>query len=96
MATNIENIEQISTKELNEIIKDLGDCSGHRLQTFLIGFYDSAGRFFLADCFETDSSLKVRYPSRAWPHSVLKHTSTKRFQKQLKSLVEQELKRREA
>jgi len=52
-----------------------------------IGCFDSAKRFDLYKEFETESSKTIRTPSRAWPFSKLKHTSTQKYKKQLLGLL---------
>lgn len=55
-----------------------------------IGFFDSGSRFYLHDAFQTDTSYRVRTPSRAWPYSVYKHVMTKKYLKSLIAKLEQE------
>lgn len=87
----LESIEEVDTETLKNILESIDYLSAKD-----IGFYDksTAHRYYLYDCFETDSSLNIRSPSRNWPYSVLKHTGTKKYQKQLKEKIEKELERR--
>ena len=48
-----------------------------------IGYFDQAGRFYLNDEFETETSRAVRKPSRAWPLSIYKHCFTQKYFKSL-------------
>ena len=90
---DMESIEEVSTKMLKGILSDLNKGF---VGTNEIGFFDrtTAKRYYIYNVFETDSSLCIREPSRAWPHSFLKHTSTKKYQRQLKDKIEKELERR--
>lgn len=62
-------------------------------QVLKIGSFDKAGRYTLNPEFETETSKKVRTPSRAWPFSVYKHCFTGKF---YKSLSEEQLTKIEA
>ena len=88
---DIKTIEEVDTDYLKCILKSIG-C----LRPNQIGFYDksSSHRYYLLDCFKTDSSEMIRNPSAQWPFSILKHTGTKKYQKQLKQKIEKELERR--
>ena len=90
---DMESIEEVDTKTLKRILSDLNT---DYVDIDEIGFFDktTAKRYYLYDVFETDSSLCIRSPSRNWPYSVLKHTNTKKYQKQLKQKIEKELERR--
>lgn len=48
-----------------------------------MGSFDNAGRFYLDDIFETDTSKSVRSPSRSWPLSIWKHCQTIKFRKSM-------------
>lgn len=48
-----------------------------------IGYFDKAGRFYLNDEFETETSRVVREPSRAWPFYIYKHCFTQKYFKSL-------------
>ena len=50
-----------------------------KTQLYRIGSFDKAGRFYLEPEFETETSRKIRIPSRAWPLSVWKHCKTKKY-----------------
>lgn len=66
-------------------IKNKEQLSGETLN--YIGYFDKANRFDLYNEYETESSQKIRTPSRAWPFSKLKHTSTQKYKKQLLKLL---------
>ena len=60
---------------------------------YLTGKFDKGGRYYLNDEFCTETSVRVRCPSRAWNLSVWKHVLTGKY---LKSLSESQLKQIEA
>ena len=45
----------------------------------LIGSWDKAGRYYLFDDFQTESSKAIREPSRRFPWSIYKHIFTKKY-----------------
>jgi hypothetical protein len=71
-----------------ETIKDLqkggekGVVEAHRC-SYEVGHYDKAGRFHIDRDFTTSTSDAVRAPSRQWPFSELKHSSTQKYHESL-------------
>ena len=48
-------------------------------QVLQIGTFDKGGRFYLYSEFETETSMAIRAPSRAFPYSVYKHCFTQKY-----------------
>ena len=48
-------------------------------QVLQIGTFDKGGRFYLYSEFETETSMAIRAPSRAFPFSVYKHCFTQKY-----------------
>lgn len=48
-----------------------------------IGSFDKGGRFYLYSEFETETSMAIRAPSRAFPFSIYKHCFTQKYFKSL-------------
>ena len=48
-------------------------------QVLSIGTFDKGGRFHLYSDFETETSMAIRAPSRAFPFSVYKHCFTQKY-----------------
>lgn len=90
---DMESIEEVDVKTLKRLLSYLNT---DYVNIHEIGFFDktTAKRYYLYDVFETESSSYIREPSRAWPHSILKHTNTKKYKRQLKDKIEKELERR--
>ena len=51
----------------------------------MVGAWDSAGRYFIHDEYKTETSQKVRSPSRSWPYSEYSHVQTVKYIKSLLS-----------
>lgn len=58
---------------------------------FSIYHTDRAGRVYIREEYQTDSSKSIRSPSRAFPYSKFKHGFTKKYKKQLLSKMVSEL-----
>ncbi|QKS24626.1 hypothetical protein [Vreelandella titanicae] len=98
MNTHIENddyddIKTVTTKTLTHVLNSLDENNGGRI-SHLIGWYGHVSRFHIYNCFDTESSSRIREPSRAWPYSKLKHSSTIKYHKQLAEMIREELKSR--
>lgn len=48
-----------------------------------LGSWDKAGRYYIRPEYHTESSSKIRTPSRHWPYSEYKHVFTKKYANQL-------------
>ncbi|MDN7815979.1 hypothetical protein [Burkholderia vietnamiensis] len=55
---------------------------------YKIGYFDGAHRFYIYESYQTQTSAVIRTPSRAFPHSVFKHTLTKKYVKSLIAKLE--------
>ena len=56
-------------------------------QVLQIGTFDKGGRFYLYSDFETETSMAIRAPSRAFPFSVYKHCFTQKYFKSLSDVL---------
>lgn len=88
-----DDIKTMTTKTLTQVLKSLDENNGGRI-SHLIGWYGHVSRFYIHTCFETESSSRIREPSRAWPFSKLKHSSTIKYHKQLVEMIREELESR--
>jgi hypothetical protein len=51
----------------------------NKTELYNLGAFDNAGRYHLKPEFETETSRRIRTPSRAWPLSVWQHCKTAKF-----------------
>lgn len=81
------HLEEVAHKALKA--KKEKDAVGFHLYakelSKMVGKWDSAGRYFIHNEYKTDTSEKVRNPSRAWPYSEYAHVQTVKYIKALLS-----------
>lgn len=78
----------LTTNQLKQVLV----CASERLTlpkdiVLRLGKFDNAGRYYIHSAAHTDSSRKVRSPSRAWPYSEYKHAFTVVYARQLAMLI---------